>query len=131
MLNSDMKESQTGQVEIKDFDSTVIRLLVKYFYSGEIPDDDECSLDFLKAADIFGEDKLRDAIEGKVQGTIDIGNIMEIMTTSFIYNMPTLKKAALAFVCNNMKTVKTLDEWRTLHENHPQVLRDVMEMAFG
>ncbi len=130
LFRSDMKESQTGVVEVPDFTSSVMLSLVNYLYTGDMPEEHEFTLDFLKAADIYGEDELREAIEAKVKSSINLDNIMEILTASFSYNMPTLKKAALAFVCANMKSVKVLPEWKQLHRKHPLIATEIMETAF-
>ncbi len=131
MFNSGLKEDQTGLVEILDFNSDPMKLLINYLYTGEFPDEKDLTLEFLTAADIFGEDELREACEAQIKSTIALDNIMAILTTSFTYNTPTLRKAALTFVCKNMNAVKGMPDWKNLEQEHPQVLREVMEMAFA
>ena len=39
MLDSDMREAREGEIIIQDMDSTTVRSMINYFYTGEMSED--------------------------------------------------------------------------------------------
>ncbi len=115
---------------MNDFDSKTMQIVIDYIYTGEFPKEKYLDISLLIAADFLCEEELRRACEAFLETIIDLDNIVEILTTSFTYNAPNLRKSAMAFVCENMKAVKDLPEWKNLHVDHPKILSEIMEVAF-
>lgn len=58
MLKTDMLESRMNQVIIPDYDSKVIRELLRFVYTGEVENIEDVAVDLIMAADKYQIDDL-------------------------------------------------------------------------
>jgi len=126
MLESNMREKITGDVEIKNMDHEVLEDLLKYIYSGVAPNVDAHSKELFAAADLYQLEKLKELCELKLCSRFDISNCIDLLIFGDLYNAQKLKAAALEFVSKNLHKMKT-SEWKQSFIAHPALMAEVME----
>jgi len=126
MLESNMKEKMTGDIEIKNMDHEVLEDLLKYIYSGVAPNIDSHSQELFAAADLYQLEKLKELCELKLCSRFDLSNCIDLLILGDLHNAQKLKAAALEFVSKNMQKMKT-SEWKQRLIAHPALVLEVME----
>jgi len=126
MLESNMREKNTGEIEIKNMDHEVLEDLLKYIYSGVAPNIDAHSEELFAAADLYQLEKLKELCELKLSSRFDVSNCIDLLILGDLYNAQKLKAAALEFVSKNLHKMKT-SEWKQSFIAHPALMAEVME----
>jgi len=126
MLESNMKEKITGDIEIKNMDHEVLEDLLKYIYSGFAPNIEEHTLELLAAADQYQIEKLKELCEMKLCSRLDISNCIEFLILGDMHSAPKLKAASLEYVSRNLQKMKP-SEWKQSFLAHPALMAEVME----
>jgi len=126
MIESDMKEKISGEVEIKNMDHDVLEDLLKYIYSGVAPKVDKLTQGLLTAADQYHLEQLKELCELKLCSRLDISNCIELLILGDLHNAQKLKAKALEFVSKNMQKMKP-SEWKQSFIAHPALMAEVME----
>jgi len=130
MLESNMKEKETGSIEIKDMKLDIFEDLLKYIYSGEAPNIDEHAGELFAAADLYQLEHLKELCEVKLCAGIDITNCINLLVLGELHNASTLKAFALNFVSKNIQNIES-SEWRMSLIAYPTLFADVVEMMFS
>ncbi|KAI8810624.1 hypothetical protein BJ742DRAFT_851670 [Cladochytrium replicatum] len=85
LLDSQMSESRSKDLEIAAFDPTTLRAMLTFAYTGTLgpylPQSPRAAVTILNAADYFGSDALAGLIEDAIvsNGWVDRDNVVEIM----------------------------------------------------
>merc|ERR1719348_643367 len=127
MLEVEMKEKMTGEIEIKNMDPEVLEDLLKYIYSGVAPNIDAHAQELFAAADQYQLYRLKELCEVKLCAVLDDTNCIDILFLSDLHRAQTLKAAALKFVSKNMHKIDT-SEWKKSFVAHPLLMTEVVEM---
>jgi len=130
MLDSNMKEKETGSIEIKDMKLEVFEDLLNYIYCGEAPKIDEHAGELFAAADLYQLEHLKELCEVKLCAGIDITNCINLLVLGELHHASTLKAFALNFVSENIQNIST-SEWRMSLIAYPTLFADVMEMMIS
>ena len=126
MLESNMKEKESGRIEIKDMKLGVFEDLLKYIYSGEAPNIDDHVDELFAAADMYQVEHLKELCDVKLCAGINITNCINLLVLGELHHASTLKTSALNFMSENIQNINT-SEWRTSLIAYPTLLVDVME----
>ena len=126
MLESNMKEKMTGNIEIKNMDHEVFEDLMKYIYSGVAPNIDAHPQELFAAADLYQLEKLKELCELKLCSRFDVSNCIDLLILGDLHNAKKLKVSALEFVSKNMHKMKTC-EWKQSLLAYPALVLEVME----
>jgi len=127
MLELNMKENQTGRIEIKDMNLDVFEDMLKYIYTCEAPNIDDHALELFSAADLYQLEDLKKLCELKLCSGIDVGNCINLLIFGDLHQALTLKKAVLDFVSKNMN-MKKISEWKQSLIANPNLMFEVMEI---
>jgi len=127
MLEADMKEKMSGEIEIKNMDHEVLDDLLKYIYSGVAPNIDAHSQKLFAAADQYQLEKLKELCELKLCSRFDVSNCIDLLILGDLYNAQKLKASALEFVSRNIHKMK-ISEWKQSLIPHPALMAEVMAM---
>jgi len=126
MLESNMREKITGDIEIKNMDHEVLEDLLKYIYSGGAPNIDAHTKELFAAADLYQLEKLKELCEMKLCSRFDVSNCIDLLILGDLYNAQKLKAAGLEFVSKNLHKMKT-SEWKESFIVHPALMAEVVE----
>merc|ERR1719342_534683 len=127
MLNSNMKEMQTGNVAIKDLDPKVLANLLEYIYTGSAPDIETLAKELFRAADQYQLMKLKELCEVKLCSSIKVQNCIDLLVLGDLYQASTLRRSALKFVSQNLDKINTGDWKKALLTTYPSLFAEVVE----
>jgi hypothetical protein len=107
MLSNGMKESSSNEIHIPDFDGVVIKDLLQFIYTDECPQKSlESHGEMLLAASCKYQIKgLESICEVYLSSTINVTNVVSILTLANVYGRKQLKLCALQFAAHNLKAV--------------------------
>jgi len=125
MLESNMKEKITGDIEIKNMDHEVLEDLLEYIYSGFAPNIEEHTQELFAAADQYQIEKLKELCEMRLCSRLDTTNCIELLILSDLHHAQALKAASLEYLSKNMHNMKTI-EWTQSLIAHPALMAEVM-----
>jgi len=125
MLESNMKEKITGDIEIKNMDHEVLEDFLKYIYSGFAPNIEEHTVELFAAADQYQIEKLKELCEMKLCSILNITNCIEFLILGDLHQSQALKTAAIEYLSKNMHKMNT-SEWSQSLIAHPALMAEVM-----
>jgi len=127
MLEVNMKEKASGNIEIENMETAVLEDLLEYIYSGVAPNVEAHAQELFAAADQYQLETLKELCEVKICEKIDISNCIDHLFLGYLHNARKLKAAALEYVSKNIQKIKTCD-WKEILIAHPALMAEVMEM---
>jgi hypothetical protein len=86
MFGTEMKEKKNGEVVIEDIDIKIVRLMIKWIYTGEIEEVElQDQMDLFKAAHKYQVETLKNWCLGKIFATISADNALKMYSFGEIY----------------------------------------------
>ncbi|XP_057326196.1 speckle-type POZ protein B-like [Microplitis mediator] len=107
MFSTDMKEAKENCVNFKNFETEVIKEVLKFIYTGKVEaeDDTELVLSVLACANMYQIDKLKIFCECKLIENINLDNVINLLVKTDNYEVPRLKERAMKFLVNNKANI--------------------------
>lgn len=128
MFERDMKENQTGVVDIEDVDDDTVSKMVLFLYTDIVGED----LEFETASSLyFAADKYRIvALKKKcadfLKGTFTVSNVCDLLVLADMHQDENLKSAAQKFIFAHSKEIMNSAEWKKLMQNQLQLASEIM-----
>lgn len=98
MLTGGLIESRQSVVEIWDISYDTLKSIVEFCYTDDVTDiHGEMIMELLMKARLFGLDRLLGYVESIVGYSLDISNIVSILSVAYLYELPRLAKATKFF----------------------------------
>ncbi|KAM9953609.1 hypothetical protein ACTFIR_008695 [Dictyostelium discoideum] len=131
MFQNDMKESQSKEIEIVNYEPAVFRKMIEYLYSDSLNEDNiDMVLQLIIIADEYLLDTLKHHCELKLITEINSNNVALFLLKSDIYNCKFLKKSSMEFILGNVKKLFQNKEFNKVLSESPSLLLEVIqEMA--
>ncbi|XP_022169376.1 kelch-like protein 2 isoform X2 [Myzus persicae] len=107
-------ESNKDVVNIRDFDSTALQLLVDYIYTGEILVSDKNVQDLLPAADLLQLDYVKGACAAFLQTQLDPTNCLSIRAFADLHNCLELLSSCEAYIKRQFLYIVKNEEFLSL-----------------
>ena len=101
MFQSDMIESCSKNVIIKDIKPEVVKEMLHFIYNGATSTDnvlDEMGRDLLGAADLYQLELLKNKCEEKLCSSLDVNNSVELLVLADLHQASRLRKMALKLI---------------------------------
>ncbi|KAL4098062.1 hypothetical protein QTP88_022733 [Uroleucon formosanum] len=111
---TNFEESNSNHVNIRELDSTVLQLLVNYFYTGEIIVTNENVQVLLAAANFIQLDYVKRACVEFLQTHMDPSNCIGIKAVADLHNCTDLLTTSEAFIKKQFLEVVKYDEFLSL-----------------
>jgi len=127
MFESNMKENESGVIEINDMKLEVFEDLLKYIYTGKAPNVDSHVEELFAASDQYQVEKLKQLCEDKLCFSLDIANCVQLLVLGDMHHAPYLKASALKFVSKNIRTLEL--SWKRHLQSYPNLMFEVMTMT--
>lgn len=108
LIESDMEESDSGEVEIKNMTFDTLNLLMKFLYSGKI--EGHINRDVLVAADYLSIVNFKEHYEEFATQNLNLETISEVLYNAENFKMPNLEKVCFKFLDSNKA-------WSTVYKN--------------
>jgi len=106
MFKSNMKESQSAVVELKEVEVKPISLLIDFIYTGIIKINNGNVLELLVAADYVQLDEVSQFCFEFIESTIDVESCCAILSVANLYEREKLRQLALNFLIANFGNVE-------------------------
>jgi speckle-type POZ protein len=86
MLTIDMEEKRENFVAIEDFDSNVLRELLRFIYCEHVANIEKLDIDLYKVAEKYAIERLPELCLDSIYNRIDETNVVEIAAFAEVYN---------------------------------------------
>mmetsp|Transcript_26522 Transcript_26522/g.58435 ORF Transcript_26522/g.58435 Transcript_26522/m.58435 type:complete len:364 (+) Transcript_26522:104-1195(+) len=136
LLNTKMRECESGIVEIDDFDGGTMRRLTEFLYTDRVGedglwDDAEAAGSLLQAAVKYDVSGLVRLCAGKVAEIVTKENAADwlVLATRVGQRTETLKQQCLELIASNLAEVQATDGWLRLMQD-AQLLKEVTPLLF-
>ena len=123
----DTKEATKGHLEISDFSTEAVEVMLKYMYTKENIQDEDINFDLLALADKYDLKFLLDECVPKFIKKIDLENCLEVYNFAFMHNLHRVKIGAFQFIKSNWNKVKHEKERR--NNLHPKASEELIDLA--
>uniref|UniRef100_A0A0N5C1Z3 BTB domain-containing protein n=1 Tax=Strongyloides papillosus TaxID=174720 RepID=A0A0N5C1Z3_STREA len=115
-------EFEPNIIEINDFSLEAVKEMVKYLYTGKLPNIDEMALEMLAIGDNFKLKQLKLAAEESLIRSLNIDNVCDYIVQSGLYSTEILQEWCLRFISLNPKIVENSVEWKKVIADHPSLV---------
>jgi len=96
LFNAGMSETTTNRVIIKDVDATSFKAVLKFLYSGRLPEDLKTSAkNYLHVAEKYDIRELKEACADALAEIVDKDNAVEVLIMADMFRCATLKTKAM------------------------------------
>eukprot|EP00092_Neocalanus_flemingeri_P022975 GFUD01024907.1.p1 GENE.GFUD01024907.1~~GFUD01024907.1.p1 ORF type:complete len:344 (-),score=84.70 GFUD01024907.1:66-1097(-) len=131
MLSGETLENLNGEVPIEDSSAEAVEEMLKYIYTGEIPDSDKLdvlSIELLHLAEKYHLDSLKFACGGSIASSLTISTCISDFITVERYFPPdsSVRKKVDQFLRCNAEQVVECEAWDDLVKKFPEVSRDLV-----
>jgi len=132
MLQADMKEKQTKEIFIEDFNSKTVAEMLYFMYTGDISLDDmgDVASDLLRVAAKYQLDDLKEMCEEKLVSNLSVENSIESLVLGDSHNASKLKRMALDLIAKNMKKIVKTDVYNDLAIKRPALTLEITKVVF-
>ncbi|CAF0991383.1 unnamed protein product [Brachionus calyciflorus] len=120
MFNYKLKENLTNKVIIEDCRPDVVKAMLKYIYTANLPDDvRQIAFDLYIAAEKYFIESLKIKCREYLVENLSLDNCIQIYILSEMYNDSMLRKQSLKFINENIDKVTQNSEWNDFMTNYP------------
>jgi len=127
MFQHDTMENQTNVVNIEDIEPKVLEEMLLYIHTGDSPNIKDLAKELLAAADYYQLDELKDSCQSFLSDTLGTDNAIGILIISDKYSASNLKKDALKFISENMKSISASSDWKKELSGYPSLPMEIIE----
>merc|ERR1712060_145675 len=120
MFASDMKESRSQEIELKEVDLETIKSLVSFIYRNKI-EDEKINTNLLAAADMYEVLRLKNICSKKLAQVINIENVARIWQCAYLHNEENLAHLSLIYMMKKWKQLSNQSEIRELCTKYPDL----------
>ena len=128
MLESDMKEKQSGVVEVSDITPEAMSDLVAYLYTGTAPNLTTLANELLEAAEKYQLPRLLTICENELGDNIKEATVIGTLILADLHGRVCLKKACLEYIRSNSAKVFQTSEWANFKEHKDQYAQLYVEV---
>ena len=100
LLAADMKERNSGRIELKDIKLATGRDLLYYLYNGRMKEGSDL-LGLLALADQYDMPELKSLCAEGLAARVTKDNYLEVLNMAQLHNLPLLKAAAVHYIAAN------------------------------
>ena len=122
MFQHEMLEKVQNKVTIDDIDCKVFQELLRYIYTGKVPNFKDTVFELLPAADMYQLDKLKIMCEVYLYNNLTNENIADVLVLADAHCSTKLKTKAVEFINTNSKEVIVTEGYKILPRSFPHLL---------
>ena len=128
MFQTDMKEKQSGIIEVSDITPAVMSDLVTYLYTGSAPNLGSLVNELLDVAGKYQLPHLFRMCESELGKKMKDTSVIETLILADLHGRPSLKKACLKYIRLNSAKVLQTREWVDFKDRKDQYASLIMEI---
>ena len=128
MLESDMREKQSGVVEVPDITPEAMSDVVAYLYTGTAPNLTTLANELLQAAEKYQLPRLLTICVNELGDNIKEATVIGTLILADLHGRVCLKKACLEYIRSNSAKVFQTSEWEDFKEHKDQYAQLYVEV---
>ena len=109
MFEADMRETQSGLIDIPDTDPEVISDMLRYLYTGRVPNIATMARELLVIAEKYNISALLARCERELKSDVDETSFVDLLLFADSHNASRLKKACLNYYYRNSSEIHHAD----------------------
>uniref|UniRef100_A0A0K0E8B8 BTB domain-containing protein n=1 Tax=Strongyloides stercoralis TaxID=6248 RepID=A0A0K0E8B8_STRER len=129
MFNSDVSETQSNTLEIKDFQLEVVEEMLRYIYTDTYLNKVDIVTEVYMIADKYDIIGLKKVTENHLIKNTSVDNSCKYLVLADTYSNDTLKKYCLEFITTNAKEVIEKTDWKSFITKYPLLLESLFKTA--
>ena len=114
MFRDDMKENQTGIVDIEDIDADVVKEMVNFIYTGEAGSWAENFPGLMHAAHMYDIVNMKEKCFHLAEECMNADNALEVFHLANLFEWKEVAMVARMFVRDNFQAVKKTEMWEMM-----------------
>ncbi len=123
-----LKEGQTGTVDIADSDPDSVRLMINFMYTDECSELDKHAIGLLPLADKYNLPRLKVKCEQWMADNICVANAADILLMADLHGSSELSTLALNFVASMFSSIKHTSGWMEIRRGHPEITTKLLDI---
>ena len=132
MLGPNTLESESNTIEVREVPAEAVESMLKFIYSGEIPDGPEMlTLDLLNLAEMYLLDHLKEACLKSLIESLEVSSCISTFILADRYppiGGVYLREVVIKFMKCKAGEVVDLEDWDKLVDNHPALAKELMRV---
>ena len=117
-----LNKSDGDFVTIQDIDLKVFKDMLRYMYTGQLPNFEETVLGLLPAADQYDLDELMTACSIYLYNNLTTENVSDVLILADFYDLAKLKAKAIEFINTHGKIVIATNGFNLLYVYHQHLI---------
>lgn len=127
MIDHDMKEKNSGIIDITDCDPLAMEQFLFYIYSGSIETFDQSNMfNLYYIADKYDMKGLKKECSDFVSKSLSHANICDVIQLAFNHNDSSLLESATEYFRNNMLGIMRTVEWQDFLKNNSALANEIL-----
>ena len=126
MLEPDkFKEGRTRTAHIDDMEPDVFKEMLRYVYTGTVPQLEQMAESLSVAADRFQIQGLKDLCAEQLIQQLDLNNAVRYLVLGHLHSVPQLLEASLQCLEKNKKKLWSRTDWENFAHSYPELFYQV------
>ena len=126
MLDNDrFQEGLTKTVHIDDMEPDVFKEMLRYLYTGKVPQLEQMTESLFVAADRFQIQGLKDLCAEQLIQQLDLNNAVRYLVLGHLHSVPQLLEASLQCLEKNKKKLWSRTDWENFAQSYPELFYQV------
>lgn len=131
MLNHDMKEKNSGIIEVPDCDPEAMKLFLSYIYTGKVETlDQRHMLALYYIADKYDAQGLKKICHNFIKKSISLTNICQVIQLAVNHSDSNLLEYATEYFIENALDITTTVEWQSFLEENSTIGNELIIKSF-
>lgn len=129
MFEHPMQERALGEVVVTDVEYDVFADLLRFVYTGRVPDNIVKPWPLFVAADKYQLERLKVACEVALLSRLTVGTAADTLLLADSHSAHELRKGALEFVCAHIRHVMETPGWKTVRQHRTDLVEEALQKA--
>ena len=108
------KEQEKNFVQIEGHDPVIVKEMLTFIYTGEVPKLKEKARDLFFIADMYQLERLKQLCENQLWTDINVKNVVDTLLLAMTHDLFQLKRKCTQFITDHIAEVMKTKEWEKL-----------------
>ena len=130
MLARDTLENLTNTIDIKNIPSDAVEDMLKFIYTGTLPEDAKSeNIDLLHAADMYELGALKEACVTILVESLDVSTCIStlIMVDRYIPHVVSVREEVIRFIKCKAEELVDFEDWDKLMDTFPALRKELVK----
>uniref|UniRef100_A0A0K0FC73 Speckle-type POZ protein (inferred by orthology to a human protein) n=1 Tax=Strongyloides venezuelensis TaxID=75913 RepID=A0A0K0FC73_STRVS len=119
-------ECKSGEVKFEDFDSGIMKSVLRFIYTGELVEESRL-LEMLVAADRLQLNSLKRHIEKSLVSEVNQSTVCNLLLYADTYNVERLRKRCINCISRYQSKILQSEDWDEIEKNNPTLASQTLK----